>query len=163
MGKHSKTRRPRVRTAFAAGLVGAGTLGSAGVGHAESAPAPAGAAPVAGTPCTAAARACVDLGAKKAWLIGDGKVVRGPVPMSSGGPGHETPRGDFRVEWKNKSHRSAEFNDAPMPFAVFFAPGGIAFHEGNLSTPSAGCVRLSTADASAFYDFLQVDDRVQVR
>jgi hypothetical protein len=65
------------------------------------------------------------------------------------------------VEWKNKHHRSKEFNDAPMPYAVFFAEGGIAFHEGNLNTPSA--VRLAQAEASAFYDFLQVDDAVQVR
>ncbi|MCU1625872.1 MAG: ErfK/YbiS/YcfS/YnhG family protein [Pseudonocardia sp.] len=48
-----------------------------------------------------------------------------------------------------------------MPYAVFFAEGGIAFHEGNLNTPSA--VRLAQAEASAFYDFLQVDDAVQVR
>ncbi|MHA6796712.1 L,D-transpeptidase [Pseudonocardia bannensis] len=163
MGKHSKARRPRVRAAVTAGLVGVGTLGSMGVGHAQGVPAGAEAPMVEGTPCTAAARACVDVDAKKAWLIDDGQVVRGPVRMSPGGPGHETPRGNFRVEWKNKNHRSAEFNNAPMPFAVFFAEGGIAFHEGNLSTPSAGCVRLGTEDAGAFYDFLQIDDRVQVR
>lgn len=67
------------------------------------------------------------------------------------------------MEWKNKHHRSAEFNGAPMPFAVFFAEGAIAFHEGNLQTPSAGCVRLAGADASAFHDFLAVDDTVHVR
>jgi hypothetical protein len=157
MGKHSRTSLARVRAAFAAGLVGLGTLATVGTAQAD------GPAPVPGTPCTEAARACVDLGARQAWLIDAGKVVRGPLPISSGGPGHETPRGDFRVEWKNKNHRSAEFNDAPMPFAVFFADGGIAFHEGNLNTPSAGCVRLSYDDASAFYDFLAVNDRVQVR
>lgn len=157
MGKHSRTSLPRVRAAFAVGLVGLGTLATVGTAQAE------GPAPVAGTPCTAAARACVDLGARQAWLIDAGQVVRGPLAISSGGPGHETPRGDFRVEWKDKDHRSAEFNDAPMPFAVFFAQGGIAFHEGNLNTPSAGCVRLSYDDASAFYDVLAVNDRVQVR
>ncbi len=148
-------RHKRLATAVAlAGLV---TLGL--VGTAQAAPPPI----VGGTPCTAAARACVDLNAKLAWLIQDGGVVRGPVPLSSGGPERETPRGDFRVEWKNQNHRSTEFDGAPMPFAVFFAEGGIAFHEGNLHTSSAGCVRLVYDDAAAFYDFLQIDDRVEVR
>ncbi|GEL18791.1 L,D-transpeptidase [Pseudonocardia asaccharolytica] len=147
-----------MRAVAAAGLVGVGTLGPVGVGHAA-----AEQALVEGTPCTATARACVSLATKQAWLIEDGAVVRGPVPISPGGPGHETPVGDFLVEWKHKDHRSAEFNNAPMPWAVFFAPGGIAFHEGNLTTPSAGCVRLAAAEAEAFYRFLQVDDPVQVR
>lgn len=157
MGRHSRARSPRVRGAVAAGLVGVGTL-AAGQGQAVAGP-----GPVEGTPCTAEARACVDLAGKKAWLIDDGRVVRGPVATSPGGPGHETPRGDFEVEWKNDKHRSKEFNDAPMPFAVFFAEGGIAFHEGNLQTPSAGCVRLAYEDARAFYEFLQVGHPVQVR
>ncbi len=114
-----------------------------------------------GTPCSSFARACVHLESHQAWLIADGNIVRGPVPISSGGEGHETPRGQFAVEWKNKNHHSTEF-DAPMPFAVFFAPGGIAFHEGSLHSNSAGCVRLAYDEASAFYDFLQVGDRVEV-
>lgn len=92
--------------------------------------------------------------------------MRGPVPVSTGGPGRETPTGDFRVEWKHADHRSAEGAGAPMPFAVFFAQGGIAFHEGNLyadSADSAGCVRLERSQAQAFFEYLQVDDPVQVR
>ena len=50
-----------------------------------------------------------------------------------------------------------------MPWSVFFAPGGIAFHEGRKDTPSAGCVRLSAADAKIFFDSLQIGDRVEVR
>lgn len=157
MGKHSRSARPRVRSALAAGLVGLGAMGSVGTAQADHP------TPVEGTPCTDAARACVDLASRQAWLIDEGKIVRGPVAISPGGPGHETPRGDFHVEWKNANHRSAEFDGAPMPFAVFFAEGGIAFHEGNLHTPSAGCVRLVYEDAEAFYGFLSVDDRVQVR
>ncbi|WP_219415799.1 L,D-transpeptidase [Pseudonocardia nigra] len=157
MGKHSRTARPRVRMALAAGIAGIGAMASVGTAHAQ------GPAMVEGTPCTAVARACVDLAAGTAWLVDNGKIARGPVPISSGGPGNETPRGDFRVEWKNVNHRSAEFDNAPMPFSVFFAQGGIAFHEGRLDTPSAGCVRLARADAIAFFDFLAVDDPVQVR
>jgi len=45
---------------------------------------------------------------------------------------------------------------------VFFAEGGIAFHEGNKENPSAGCVKLVRNDAKAWFDFLKVGDQVQV-
>jgi lipoprotein-anchoring transpeptidase ErfK/SrfK len=156
MGKHSRAARLRPVSVAVAALVVLGGLGAAGTAQADE-------AVVAGTPCTEEARACVDLAAKHAWLIEDGEVVRGPVPVSVGSPGHETPAGDFRVEWKNTNHRSKEFDGAPMPFAVFFAQGGIAFHEGSLENSSAGCVHLGHEDATEFYDFLGVDDPVQVR
>ena len=123
---------------------------------------------VPGTPCSVTARSCVDLESKQAWLIDDGKVVRGPVKIASGGPGKETPIGhSLRVYRKEKDHKSGEFRlangqPAPMPWAVFFADGGIAFHAGDVTRPSSGCVRLTPADAQAWFEFLQVDDQVQV-
>ena len=147
--------RGRVRAGVALGVALLVGVGLAGTARADDG--------TAGTPCSAAARACVDLAAGTAWLVDGGAVVRGPVPVSPGGEGRETPRGDFAVEWKNRDHRSAEFGGAPMPFAVFFAPGGIAFHEGSLETRSAGCVRLARDEAAAFFDFLRVGDRVEVR
>ncbi len=117
---------------------------------------------VEGTPCTGSARACVDLGANKAWLIHDGTVGYGPVSISHGAAGEETPTGTFAVQWKDEHHHSAEFDDAAMPYSVFFAPGGIAFHEGNPSNASAGCVHLAHDDAVAFYHDLEVGDEVQV-
>lgn len=129
---------------------------------AESAP------KVVGTPCTAAAKACVDVNNKRAWLIKDGKIFRGPVTISSGKAGQDTPTGNvFRVYRKEKDYKSAEFKlkngqPAPMPFAVFFQDGGIAFHAGNPALPSNGCVRLNYADALAWFNFLQLGDYVQV-
>ena len=66
-----------------------------------------------------------------------------------------------------KDHKSGEFrlangDPAPMPWAVFFADGGIAFHAGDPSRSSAGCIRLPPADAQAWFEFLQVGDQVQV-
>ncbi|ALE75037.1 MULTISPECIES: L,D-transpeptidase [unclassified Pseudonocardia] len=116
-----------------------------------------------GTPCSTEARACVDRAGRKAWLIKDGRIEVGPVPAAPGGQGQSTPLGTFQVEWKNRDHRSAEFDNAPMPFAVFFAPGGIAFHEGNVDSPSAGCVRLDRANAERWFGALQVGDRVEIR
>ncbi|MDT7670463.1 MAG: hypothetical protein QOC74_3246, partial [Pseudonocardiales bacterium] len=49
-----------------------------------------------------------------------------------------------------------------MPFSVFFADGGVAFHEGTLERRSAGCVRLEMEDAQHFYTFLQLGDKVQI-
>jgi L,D-transpeptidase catalytic domain len=116
-----------------------------------------------GTPCTVTADSCVDLEHNQAWLIHDGKITRGPVGISHGGQGKETPTGTFHVLWKDKDHKSAEFNDAAMPYSVFFADGGIAFHQGNPKNPSAGCVHLSAADAQAWFNDLEVGDEVQVR
>lgn len=117
---------------------------------------------VPGTPCTASARACVDVAAHRAWLIDAGQVVRGPVEMMDGDEDEPTPVGTFTVEWKAEKWTSREFG-TPMPYAVFFAAGGVAFHEGRQDTPSAGCVKLDQAHAREWFGFLQVGDQVQVR
>ena len=120
------------------------------------------------TPCTESARACVDLPKQQAWLIDkDGNVTVGPVPISSGGPGQETPTGTFHVQWKDKNHKSTEFKlpngqGAPMDFSVFWADGGVAFHGGSVQRASAGCVHLAETTAEAFYNTLQLGDEVQV-
>jgi hypothetical protein len=123
---------------------------------------------IKGTPCTKAARACVELKTQRAWLINAaGQITDGPVKVSSGGPGEETPVGTFNVQWKDKNHKSTEVKEAdgqgaPMPYSVFFANGGVAFHGGSLERASAGCVHLDDADAIDFYNTLQLGDQVQV-
>jgi hypothetical protein len=112
-------------------------------------------------PCLPTTRACVDLSTAHAWLLDTGRIVRGPVSITAGDDESPTPRGDFRVQWKAPTYTSREYL-VQMPWSVFFADGGIAFHQGNPDTPSAGCVKLSADDARAFFDFLQVGDRVQV-
>ncbi|RZS44384.1 lipoprotein-anchoring transpeptidase ErfK/SrfK [Herbihabitans rhizosphaerae] len=116
--------------------------------------------PAEGAPCTADASACIDLSANRAWLLTDGKVTYGPVPITHGRPGWRTPPGTFRVQWKNIDHKSREFDNAPMPYSVFFN-GGIAFHAGSLRQLSHGCIHLSTAAAKAFF-VLPVGAVVQV-
>jgi lipoprotein-anchoring transpeptidase ErfK/SrfK len=87
--------------------------------------------------------------------------VYGPVHVRPGGPDLPTPTGTFRVQWKDREHVSSEFGDA-MPYAVFFAAGGIAFHQGSLVTPSHGCVHLDATAAAAYYKTLAVGDQVSV-
>ncbi len=136
--------------------------GSAAAAGRSTAPsAPAGSRSVAGTPCTSTAKACVDVDSHLAWLIRDGAVIRGPVAMMPGDPEDPTPTGTFHVQWKAVQYTSREYL-VEMPYSVFFADGGIAFHEGGQDTFSAGCVKLDHDDAVAFFQYLQVGDEVQV-
>ena len=115
---------------------------------------------VPGTPCLDTARACADLSANQAWLIGNGAVEFGPVRIAHGGKGHRTPPGTFRVTFHSRHHVSSIY-DAPMPYAVFFN-GNIAFHQGDLGSRSHGCVRLSRDSARTFFNSLERGDVVQV-
>ncbi|MGW3994214.1 L,D-transpeptidase [Amycolatopsis sp. NPDC004772] len=112
-------------------------------------------------PCAVTTGACVSLAQRLAWLLRDGRVVRGPVPAGFGPPDQATPAGSFHVVWKDREHRSSEYG-TDMPNSVFFAAGGIAFHAGPLDAPSHGCVHLTDADSAAFFDGLNVGDAVQV-
>ncbi|MCR6483738.1 L,D-transpeptidase [Amycolatopsis sp. OK19-0408] len=113
-------------------------------------------------PCSVTTGACVSLAQRLAWLLRDGRVVRGPVPAGFGPPDQMTPAGSFRVAWKDREHTSSEYG-TNMPNSVFFAAGGIAFHAGPLDAPSHGCVHLTDADSAAFFDGLNVGDAVEVR
>ena len=111
--------------------------------------------------CRPPTRACVDLDNAKAWLLDANGVTRGPVEIRAGDDQTPTPRGQFTVQWKAKTYTSREYL-RQMPWSVFFADGGIAFHQGTFDAASGGCVKLSEDDARAFFDYLQVGDRVQV-
>ncbi|GAB2765206.1 L,D-transpeptidase [Amycolatopsis magusensis] len=116
--------------------------------------------PAAGVPCSITSGACVDLSAKKTWILRDGAVAYGPVPITAGKKGHPTPVGTFSVSHKVKNYHSREF-DAPMPNSVFFVPG-IAFHSGSLSQQSHGCIHLSPGASAKYFSTLKVGDSVQV-
>jgi lipoprotein-anchoring transpeptidase ErfK/SrfK len=114
--------------------------------------------------CSAAVTACVDLTRHITWLQAKGKVTFGPVQMEPGKPGgkHQTPLGRFRVAWKaGPSYVSNIYNEA-MPWATFFAAGGIAFHGGSLTAWSHGCVHLTDANAHYYNEHLPIGARVVV-
>lgn len=114
--------------------------------------------------CPAAAMACVDLAAHLTWLQAGGRVTFGPVQMEPGEPGsaHQTPRGTFHVAWKaGPAYVSDIYGDA-MPWATFFAVGGIAFHGGSLTQWSHGCVHLTSASARYYNVHLPVGAEVFV-
>jgi hypothetical protein len=126
----------------------------------QAPPKPAAPAKPAGVPCAATVRACIDLAHNKAWLLRGGVVEYGPVPITSGKPGYRTPVGTFRVLSKERLHLSRAFDNAPMPYSVFFIPG-IAFHQGSLAVTSHGCIHLSKAAAIRFFGSLARGDVVQ--
>ena len=114
--------------------------------------------------CPAAATACVDLKNHLTWLQSDGHITYGPVSMEPGPPGtrQATPRGTFHVQWRaGANYISTEYH-VPIPYAVFFAPGGVAFHGGSLDTPSHGCVHLDISSARYYHDHLPTGAEVVV-
>lgn len=89
-------------------------------------------------------------------------VERYRWPVSTGIPSYETPNGSFRTFRMEEDHYSKEFDDAPMPHAIFFTKAGHAIHgtdsESRLGMPAShGCVRLSRANASKLWDLVKAD------
>lgn len=115
-------------------------------------------------PCPVQAAACLDLDGNRSWLQRNGQVVYGPVPVSHGAPSPQTatPRGTFYVNRKVKDEISYEFDNAPMPWAVYFTNNGIAFHEGRIDWLSHGCVHLEHDAAMTYFNQLQQGDMVYV-
>jgi hypothetical protein len=114
--------------------------------------------------CPPAAAACADLTRHITWLQADGRVTFGPVQMEPGAPGskHQTPRGTFQVEWKAGPSLQSNIYHEPMPWATFFAAGGIAFHGGSLTAWSHGCVHLTDANAHYYNQHLAIGAKVVV-
>ncbi|MBR0963287.1 L,D-transpeptidase family protein [Bradyrhizobium diazoefficiens] len=87
-------------------------------------------------------------------------VARYHWQVSTGIPSRETPSGAFRTFRMEEDHYSKEFDDAPMPHAIFFTKAGHAIHGtdsvGRLGSPAShGCVRLSRQNASTLYALVQ--------
>ena len=79
-------------------------------------------------------------------------------PVSTAAAGYETPRGTYQPEWFSRDHRSSLYNDAPMPFAIFY-DGNYAIHAtfstGALGRPAShGCVRLAPDNARLLYELV---------
>jgi len=110
--------------------------------------------------CTVHNGACLEKHTNKAWLVYNGKTSYGPVPISHGKPGYETPVGTFSVLRKVKNDWSVPYN-GPMPNAVYFTSNGIAFHQGDTNVQSHGCIRLAADASLVFYDNLMIGEKVQ--
>ncbi len=87
--------------------------------------------------------------------------------VSTGTTGFATPTGNYTPTWLSKNHKSKQYEDAPMPFAVFFKEG-IAVHGtqaiSQLGKPAShGCVRLAPENAAVFYDLVETYGKFNTR
>ena len=101
----------------------------------------------------------VDKSAQHMTVTVDGKQLY-DWPVSTGGGGYDTPSGSFKPFRMEIDHRSDEWDDAPMPYSIFFTKIGHAIHgtneQRNLGRPvSHGCVRLSVKNAATLWELVK--------
>ena len=96
--------------------------------------------------------------------IWDDGVVVARSPVSTGVPGHLTPRGIFSVLQKQKFHRSNLYSAAPMPFMQRITWSGVALHEGHVTghPASHGCIRLPREVAIKLFGYTSMGARVVI-
>jgi lipoprotein-anchoring transpeptidase ErfK/SrfK len=80
--------------------------------------------------------------------------------VSTARRGYITPVGEYQALWLSPKHRSRKYDNAPMPWAVFFH-GGYAVHGTtdirHLGKPAShGCVRLHPTNARLFFSLVKV-------
>jgi lipoprotein-anchoring transpeptidase ErfK/SrfK len=105
-----------------------------------------------------------------AWVSKDCQTVmevvhgryRHIMPATTGKPGHETPSGLHRIEWRWPGwHVSTKYREnGQMYQSQYFGPGialhGVPSHEVHKQPSSHGCVRLYPSDANTLYRDLKV-------
>jgi lipoprotein-anchoring transpeptidase ErfK/SrfK len=96
----------------------------------------------------------IDLTTQRMRVTAGGKLEH-VWPISSGRQGYRTPTGTFRPQWRAKMWYSRQWDDAPMPHAIFFH-NGVAIHGTyairQLGRPAShGCVRLAPSHAATLY------------
>ena len=92
----------------------------------------------------------------------DGLVVRSMV--STGVPGHLTPRGIFTIIGRERFHNSNIYSGAPMPFMQRITWSGIAMHLGVVPgrPASHGCIRLPASFAAQLWGMTKIGERVVI-
>jgi lipoprotein-anchoring transpeptidase ErfK/SrfK len=84
-----------------------------------------------------------------------GGTVQHVWPISSGRQGYLTPTGIFKPQWRARMWYSRQWDDAPMPHAIFIHKG-VAIHgtyeTRRLGRPAShGCIRLGPSHAATLY------------
>jgi hypothetical protein len=87
-----------------------------------------------------------------------GDTIMAATTISSGRDSKPTPSGIFSVLNKTPMYRSKKYDNAPMPYAEFFEPHGIALHAGYVGEEpnSHGCVHLPAAFAKKLYSITDI-------
>lgn len=100
----------------------------------------------------------VDISSQTMTVIYNGEIAY-QWPVSTARKGKYTPRGQWSAKWLSKNHKSSLYDNAPMPYSIFFN-GNYAIHGTNqisrLGRPaSAGCVRLHPEHAAVLFNLTQ--------
>jgi hypothetical protein len=110
------------------------------------------------TPTAFALLVTIDKATQRMTVSLDG-VERYVWPVSTGLAGYSTPSGTYTARSMNEMWYSKQWDNAPMPHAVFFTREGHAIHGTNevkrLGNPAShGCVRISPQNAATLYDLV---------
>jgi lipoprotein-anchoring transpeptidase ErfK/SrfK len=97
----------------------------------------------------------VDKGTQHMTVFVDG-IEQYSWPVSTGMAGYSTPSGEYTTSSMNEIWYSKQWDNAPMPNAIFFTKKGHAIHGSldvkHLGKPAShGCVRISPANAKTLY------------
>lgn len=100
----------------------------------------------------------VDVASQTMTVTRHGRVIH-VWKVSTARRGYVTPRGSWRPKSLHRMWYSRKYDNAPMPWAVFYH-GGYAVHGTgavkNLGRPAShGCVRLQTTNAARFYSLVK--------
>jgi len=88
-------------------------------------------------------------------------------PVSTAKPGKITPTGVYAPEFLSRHHRSKRYNNAPMPWAIFY-DGNYAIHGTDqvrrLGKPASnGCVRLHPDNAEILFRMVKWEGMENLR
>ncbi|MFL6796718.1 MAG: L,D-transpeptidase family protein [Xanthobacteraceae bacterium] len=105
----------------------------------------------------------ISIGTQRLALYHDGVRVA-ETSVSTGTPGHPTPKGIFSVIEKDRYHHSNLYGNAPMYYMQRLTWSGVAMHEGMLPgfAASHGCIRMPTAFASRLWPTTRLGARVVI-
>ncbi|HWI89170.1 MAG TPA: L,D-transpeptidase family protein [Sphingomicrobium sp.] len=88
----------------------------------------------------------------------------GTAVILYGADGVPTPIGKFAVLAKLKDHRSATYDNAPMPYTLRLTADGVSIHGSNVRWGFAthGCIGVPTAFAAKLFDAVKIGDDVSI-
>ena len=100
----------------------------------------------------------VDKSSQRMTVVVDG-VKRYTWKVSTGKLGYATPSGTFQPFRMERDHYSDEWDNAPMPYSIFFTYQGHAIHGSYYtsrlgSAVSHGCIRLAPRNAATLYSLV---------
>ncbi|MFY9656758.1 MAG: L,D-transpeptidase family protein [Methylocystis sp.] len=84
--------------------------------------------------------------------------------VSTGVPGHPTPKGIFTILGRERFHASNLYSGAPMPFMQRVTWSGVAMHVGVVTghPASHGCIRLPASFAQKIWGMTKIGERVVI-